>query len=186
MEHCQLFIGHAKAGFCVWRSPRDFERIPYDMDKTTFLLSYSGSAAFSPDGGFIAIATLDHSVVVYPLSQNGPLIHQQQVIQNKEHGGSQPIIPVALVSNNLVLRGSTSGKIPIINLQSSPLAPIENGSQEVIRVLAPYGDKVVVGLSDTHRPTIKLSWITTSLSSKLPLVNWKSKAESIARRIRRA
>ncbi|KAG9092721.1 hypothetical protein FS749_015489 [Ceratobasidium sp. UAMH 11750] len=143
----RLIVGHAKAGFCTWTAPGEYHSTPYDAQG---LVCSIGSAAFSTDGRFLAIATLDHSLVIYPMSQKGgPVVHQRQVLPTHEQAAHRPIIPIALAANNLVLKGSTTGKVPIIDLQSGPLAPIEHGSQEMVRSLAAYGDKVVVGLSDS-------------------------------------
>ncbi|KAG8712252.1 hypothetical protein FRC08_014824 [Ceratobasidium sp. 394] len=119
LKERQLFIGHAKAGFCMWHAARDYQRTPYDADGTVCSI---GSAAFSADGKFIAIATLDHSLVIYPMSQNGPAIHQRQVLPNQEQSGYRPIIPIALAANNIVLRGSTSGGEGAGNPAEHPIA----------------------------------------------------------------
>ncbi|KAG8708236.1 hypothetical protein FRC08_000046 [Ceratobasidium sp. 394] len=140
----QLFIGHAKAGFCMWYAPHNYQRTPYSADGSVCTI---GSAAFSADGRFIAIATLDHSIVIYPMSQHGPVVRQRQLLQNNEQAGYRPIIPIAL-ANNLILKGSTSGRVPIVDLNSGPLAPIESSPQEVIRALTTDSDKVVVGSSN--------------------------------------
>ncbi|KAG9122360.1 hypothetical protein FRC07_001308, partial [Ceratobasidium sp. 392] len=165
----QLFIGHAMAGFCMWHAPHDYQRTPFSADRSVCTI---GSAAFSADGRFIAIATLDHLVVIYPMSQHGPVINQRRVLQNQEQAGSRPIIPIVLAANSLILKGSTSGRVPILDLQSGLLAPIESGSQEVIRALTTYGDKVIVGLSGAHGQVSQIKCYldrTSSLSPYTPL-----------------
>ncbi|KAG8709716.1 hypothetical protein FRC09_000502 [Ceratobasidium sp. 395] len=163
----RLIAGYAKAGFCTWTAPGEYHSTPYDAKG---LVCSIGSAAFSSDGRFVAIATLDHSLVVYPMSQKGgPVVHQRQFLPNLERATHRPIIPIALAANNLVLRGSTTGKVPVVDLQSGPLAPIEHGAQEIIRCLTAYNDKVVVGLSDT---TGQVSQIKCYLDRKSPLPNY--------------
>ncbi|KAG8725847.1 hypothetical protein FRC11_001360 [Ceratobasidium sp. 423] len=145
-EQRRLFIGHAKAGYCVWRSPHDYRRTPYVKGGPVCSI---GSATMATDGSFIVIITLDHSTVVYPVDHDGPKLNEGRVYANHEQAGYRPIIPVTLAANRMVLKGSTSGQVPIMDLLNGPLAPIGNISNNVIRVLTGYGDKVVVGLSDT-------------------------------------
>ncbi|KAG9091914.1 hypothetical protein FS749_016142 [Ceratobasidium sp. UAMH 11750] len=127
----QLFIGYAKEGFCVWHGPHNYLRTPYRTDDRVCGI---GSAALSSDGQFIAIVTLDHSIVIYPLTPDGPAVPDWQLLPNQEQSGPQPIVPIAL-ADNLVLRGTTFGVVPIINLQSGPLPPIQDGSRSIIRAL---------------------------------------------------
>jgi hypothetical protein len=69
------------------------------------------------------------------MTEAGPELHERQTIQNQEQAGFRPIVPIVLGANNLVLRGSASGSVPVIDLQHGPLAPIQNDPQEVIRTL---------------------------------------------------
>ncbi|KAG8691147.1 hypothetical protein FRC11_006423 [Ceratobasidium sp. 423] len=144
-EQRHLFIGHAKAGYCVWRSPRDYRRTPYIKGG---LVCSIGSATMATDGSFIVIITLDHSTVVYPVDQDGPKLNEARVYPNHEPAGYRPIVPVTLAANRMVLKGSTSGQVPVMDLLNGPLAPIDNTSNDVVRVLTGYSDKIIVGLSD--------------------------------------
>ncbi|KAG9097670.1 hypothetical protein FRC06_007325, partial [Ceratobasidium sp. 370] len=154
LEGYQLFIGYAKAGFCVWYDPGNYRQTPYGGDVSICSI---GSAAISTDGKFVAIATLDHSVVIYPLQRTGLVIDRRQVVQNQEQAGYRPIVPIALMADKLILRGSTSGCIPVMDLHTGPLAPIQGDPGQIIRALTTYDDKVVVGSSDTagHLSQIK-------------------------------
>ncbi|KAG8706739.1 hypothetical protein FRC08_000880 [Ceratobasidium sp. 394] len=147
LEGYWLFVGHAKAGFCIWHGPGKYRRIPCSPDGYA---SSVGNATISNDGNFIAIVTLDHSVVIYPLHRDGPVIHEQRVFHNRERAGYRPIVPIALVADRLVLRGSASGDIPIFDLHKGPLAPIRNNSPQVVRALATHDNMVIVGLSNTE------------------------------------
>jgi hypothetical protein len=95
------------------------------------------------DGSFIAIVTLDHSIVIYPMTEAGPALHERRTIENQEQAGFRPIVPIALGAGNLILRGSASGSVPVIDPQNGPLAPIQNDPQEIIRTLT-------VGVSFMH------------------------------------
>ncbi|KAG8735821.1 hypothetical protein FRC10_010108, partial [Ceratobasidium sp. 414] len=138
-----LFVGHAMAGFCIWKSPGIYERTPKGMN-----VSSIGSATISSDERFIAISSLDQSIVTYPLGPGGPLLHEQREFPFHEQTDYSPIVPIALTSNNLIFKGTASGDIPILDSTNGPMAPIHLGARRIIRTLTTYGDKVVVGSSD--------------------------------------
>ncbi|KAG8719986.1 hypothetical protein FRC09_010282 [Ceratobasidium sp. 395] len=159
----QLFIGHAKAGFCIWQGPHDYQRTPYEADSNICTI---GDAALLGDGSFITIATLEHWVVVYPMGENGPNTQQRYIVQTEEAGSYRPIVPIALRSNNLAMKGTTSGKVHIIDLTSNgELAPIRNDPQEVVRTLTACGDKLIVGLSDANGKMSKVKCFQDLASS---------------------
>ncbi|KAG9085704.1 hypothetical protein FRC07_013321, partial [Ceratobasidium sp. 392] len=145
MRDRQLFIGYAKEGFSIWHGPGDFQRTPLESENGVCTIA---SAAFSTDGKFIAILTLEHHVVLYPLTRVGPTIGEQQVLPGDKQSGPRPVVPIALSADNLVLRGSVTGTVPIVDLRMGPLAPIQNRPKQVIRALATSGDKIIVGFSD--------------------------------------
>ncbi|KAG9097577.1 hypothetical protein FRC06_007403, partial [Ceratobasidium sp. 370] len=165
MQQCKLFIGHANAGFCTWRGPNDYQRSPYEEYGNVCSI---GSAALSRDGRFIAIVTLDHSIVIYPMAEDGPMLQNRHVLQNKEKSGFRPIVPIALGPDNLVLRGSAAGTVPIIDLQHGDLAPIRNDPHKVIRTLTTCGDKVIVGLSDKNGKSSKIRCYLDLTASSTP------------------
>ncbi|KAG9125157.1 hypothetical protein FRC07_008763 [Ceratobasidium sp. 392] len=165
-QHRQLFIGHAKAGFCIWQGPHDYQRTPYEADGNVCTI---GDAALSADGSFITIVTLEHWVVVYPMGENGPKTQQQYIVQKEEAGIYRPIVPIALGSHNLAMKGTTSGKVHIIDLTSNgELPPIRNDIQEVVRSLTACGDKLVVGLSDANGKISKIKCFQDIASSPNP------------------
>ncbi|KAG9124945.1 hypothetical protein FRC07_009599, partial [Ceratobasidium sp. 392] len=149
-----LFIGHAKAGFCIWYGPDNYRRVPYGLDGYATSIS---DAAISNDGTFIAIVTLDHSVIVYPLHRTGPIIDRQQVLHNQEQAGYRPIVPIALIADKLILQGSASGSVPIFDIRSGPLTPIHNDSTQVVRALVTFENKVIIGLSGTAGQASQIS-----------------------------
>ncbi|KAG8772876.1 hypothetical protein FRC12_002848 [Ceratobasidium sp. 428] len=160
-----LFIGHAKAGFCIWRGPHDYQRTPYEADGNVCTI---GSAAFSSDGRFVAIVTLEHSIILYPMNEHGPVIRERHVVElNDEPNHFRPIVPIALGANNLVMRGTASGQVPIIDLSTNgDLAPIRNDPQEIIRTLTTRGDKLVVGMSDANGTMSKIKCFLDRASSQ--------------------
>ncbi|KAG9122679.1 hypothetical protein FRC07_000822 [Ceratobasidium sp. 392] len=165
MQQCQLFIGHTRGGFCIWRGPQEYQRTPYEEKGNVCSI---GDAAFSRDGRFIAIVTLEHSIVLYPMTEAGPVLQNRHVLENSEKPGFRPIVPIALGPDNLVMRGSASGTVPIVDLQHGDLAPIRNDPHEVIRVLTTCGDKVIVGLSDKNGKSSKIKCYLDLTASSTP------------------
>ncbi|KAG8779703.1 hypothetical protein FRC12_023934 [Ceratobasidium sp. 428] len=138
-----LFIGHAMAGFCVGKSPGKFQRTAKGES-----VSSIGSATISSDERFIAISSLDQSIVTYPLGPNGPVIRDQREFLFHEQTEYSPIVPIALTSGNLIFKGTASGDVPVLDSLHGPLAPIQLGAKRIVRTLTTHGDRLVVGSSD--------------------------------------
>ncbi|KAG8698616.1 hypothetical protein FRC08_005803 [Ceratobasidium sp. 394] len=160
---CRLFIGHAMAGFCVWKAPGDYERTPLGNN-----VSSIGSAMISFDERFIAISSLDQSIVTYTLGPGGPVVHEQREFPFHERTEYRPIVPIALTSNNLIFKGTASGEVPILDSVNGPMAPIHLGPERLIRTLTAHGDKIVVGSSDSDKYLrgSKMECYSTELGSK--------------------
>ncbi|KAG9120116.1 hypothetical protein FRC07_004533, partial [Ceratobasidium sp. 392] len=165
MQQCRLFIGHTRGGFCIWQGPHEFQQTPYEEKGNVCSI---GDAAFSRDGRFIAIVTLEHSIVLYPMAEGGPVLQNRHVLENRDKSSFRPIVPIALGPDNLVLRGSALGMVPIVDLQHGDLAPIRNDPHEVIRVLTTCGDKIIVGLSDKNGKSSKIRCYLDLTASSAP------------------
>ncbi|KAG9076179.1 hypothetical protein FRC06_009654, partial [Ceratobasidium sp. 370] len=137
-----LFIGHAMAGFCVWRSPGNYEHTPMGKNVSSM------SATISSDERFIAISSLDQSIVTYPLGPDGPVLLDQREFPFREQTEYSPIVPIALTSNNLIFKGTASRDVPVLDSTNGPMAPIHLGAKRIVRTLTTHGDKVVIGSSD--------------------------------------
>ncbi|KAG8716028.1 hypothetical protein FRC09_016102 [Ceratobasidium sp. 395] len=138
-----LFIGHAMAGFCIWKSPGSFERTA-KCEKVSSI----GSAMISSDERLVAIASLDQSIVTYPLGPNGPILRDQREFAFREQSEYSPIVPIALTSSNLIFKGTATGDVPVLDSMNGPMAPIQLGAKRIVRTLTTHDDKVIVGSSD--------------------------------------
>ncbi|KAG9079399.1 hypothetical protein FS749_008555 [Ceratobasidium sp. UAMH 11750] len=116
------------------------------MAQTTYC---SGSIAVSADETFAAISTLQQSIVTYTLSVDGPVPGSKVEVKYEESTDYRPIVPVALTSNNLVLKGTVSdGMISILDTRTGTTSSLKHGQRQTIRTLTTLGDKVLVGSTD--------------------------------------
>ncbi|KAG8704968.1 hypothetical protein FRC08_001918 [Ceratobasidium sp. 394] len=105
-----------------------------------------GSIAVSADETFMAISTLQQSIVTYTLSVDGPVLGSKVEVKYEEGTDYRPIVPVALTPNNLVLKGTVSdGIISILDTRTGTTSSLKHGQRQTIRTLTTLGDKVLVG-----------------------------------------
>ncbi|CUA72716.1 hypothetical protein RSOLAG22IIIB_10250 [Rhizoctonia solani] len=150
MSRRYLFIGHAKAGWTVWTSPRTYNRTPF-MDGGE--ICTIGSATVPPSERFIAISTLGNSLITYSLREGGPDINTQSKADFRELTKYCPALPIVSTSSDLVLKGTAVGAIEVLDPKSNSTASLHHAHNHMIRTLnatriQAYGDKVVVGSSD--------------------------------------
>ncbi|KAG8681394.1 hypothetical protein FRC08_015668, partial [Ceratobasidium sp. 394] len=130
----------------LWSFPHKYRRTPYATNGRTCSV---GSIALSSDESFVAISTLEQSIVTYALSADGPILESKAEVGLNEDTKFRPIVPIAVTSNNLVMKGTASeGVIPIFDLRSSVTASLEHGTHRTIRTLTTRGDRVIVGSTD--------------------------------------
>ncbi|KAF8594169.1 hypothetical protein BDV93DRAFT_565699 [Ceratobasidium sp. AG-I] len=141
----RLFIGHAMAGWNIWTGPHSYRRTPSSLSGQVCSI---GSATVSSDGLTIAISTLEQSIVTYLLQDDGPISTSKVEFGYKEKTDYRPIVLIALTANNLVMKGTTSGDVPILDCQSGNTTSLHQGPHQMIRTLTTHGDKVLVGSSD--------------------------------------
>ncbi|KAG8687607.1 hypothetical protein FRC08_011886 [Ceratobasidium sp. 394] len=121
-----LFVGHAMAGFRIWKSPGIYEHTPKAVN-----VSSIGSATISSNERFIAISSLDQSIVTYALGPSSPVLHEQREFPFHKRTDYSPIVPIALMSNNLIFKGD----VPILDSTNGPMAPIQLGAKRIVRTL---------------------------------------------------
>ncbi|KAB5587471.1 hypothetical protein CTheo_9091 [Ceratobasidium theobromae] len=93
-------------------------------------------------------ASLEQSIVTYELGPNGPVLGKRQEFPIYEQTTYRPILPIALTKNNLILKGTASGDVPVLDSKLGQVGPIKLGPERIIRTLAVHGDKVIIGSSD--------------------------------------
>ncbi|CAE6472584.1 unnamed protein product [Rhizoctonia solani] len=145
LDRRQLFIGHAKAGWCIWLAPRSYYRTPFTEHGDVCTI---GSATISPSEQFIAMATLDNSLVTYALREGGPAIDTQFEVKSRDLTNYRPVLPIVSTSSDLILKGTAVGDIDVLDTRTHSTASLHHAHNHIIRTLNAYGDKVVVGSSD--------------------------------------
>ncbi|KAG8754884.1 ATPase with role in protein import into the ER [Ceratobasidium sp. 423] len=145
LSHRHLFIGHAKASWMTWLAPRNYHRTPFTEYGDVCSI---GSATIPPSERFIAIATLDNSIVTYSLGEGGPDIDTQFDIKSQELTNYRPVLPIVSTSSGLVLKGTAVGDIDILDTRTHATTSLHHAHNHIIRTLNAYGDKLVVGSSD--------------------------------------
>ncbi|KAG8781305.1 hypothetical protein FRC12_022009 [Ceratobasidium sp. 428] len=108
---CSLLVGYSGAGMTIWRSPQRF--VYYDAGRVPNICRI-GDFALSATESFIAMTTLDQSVVTYPMTYEGPSLDEINVYDYPEKSRESPALPVALTSSNLVLSGTAVGDVVVL------------------------------------------------------------------------
>ncbi|KAF8601123.1 WD40 repeat-like protein [Ceratobasidium sp. AG-I] len=142
-----LFIGHAKAGWTIWLTPRAYKRTPF---LASGKICSIGSAAIAASERFIVISTLDQSLVTYALKEGGPVGESHVETPSQEITAYRPVLPVASTSSDLVLKGTSSGDVEILDTRTRSIVSLHHAHNHIIRTLNAYGDKVVVGSSEIN------------------------------------
>ncbi|KEP48006.1 putative transmembrane protein, partial [Rhizoctonia solani 123E] len=140
-----LFIGHAMAGWCIWNAPRSYHRTPYVGNGQACTIA---AAAVALDGLFVAISTLESSIVIYEIKDNTLVLDSKREGIYQEASSYRPITPIAVAPNGLVMKGTIAGNIPMLDSSAGLLFSLHHGNNQAIRTLKTYGDYLVVGSSD--------------------------------------
>ncbi|KAG8714617.1 hypothetical protein FRC11_007775, partial [Ceratobasidium sp. 423] len=151
-----LFIGHAMAGWCIWTAPRNYHRTSYVGNGQACTIA---AAAVAPSGLFIAISTLESSIVTYAIQDNALTLDSKREGIYQEATTSRRITPIAVAPSGLVMKGTIAGDIPMLDSAAGLLYSLHHGNNQVIRTLKAHGDYLVVGSSDAqdgHRPASSL------------------------------
>ncbi|CUA75336.1 hypothetical protein RSOLAG22IIIB_05837 [Rhizoctonia solani] len=107
-----------------------------------------GSATVPPSERFIAISTLDNSLITYSLREGGPDIDTRAKADFRKLTKYCPVLPIVSTSSDLVLKGTAVGAIEVLDPRSHSTASLHHAHNHIIRTLNAYGDRVVVGSSD--------------------------------------
>lgn len=105
---------------------RVYVNFPCDACYYTYCL-ISGRATLSADKSSLAISTLDHSIVTYPLDKNGPILKMKKEHATRDRTKWSPMVLVAVTSSGLTLGGTGMGEVPIIHTGS------DGGEMSLIR-----------------------------------------------------
>ncbi|KAG8702732.1 hypothetical protein FRC11_011233, partial [Ceratobasidium sp. 423] len=105
-------------------------------------------ATIPPSERFIAIATLDNSIVTYSLGEGGPDIATHFEAKSQELTNYRPVLPIVSTSSGLVLKGTAVGDIDVLDTRTHATTSFHHAHNHIVRTLNAYGDKLVVGSSD--------------------------------------
>lgn len=85
----------------------------------------------SADKRSIAISTLDHSIVTYPLDKDGPILKSKKEFSTRDQTKWSPVVPVAMTSSGLTVGGTGKGEVPIIctGSDAGEMSRIRHGEQ---------------------------------------------------------
>ncbi|CEL56344.1 hypothetical protein RSOLAG1IB_11915 [Rhizoctonia solani AG-1 IB] len=126
-----LFIGHAKAGWTTWLAPRSYHRTPFTEDGDVCTI---GSATIPPSEQFIAIATLDNSLVTYSLREGGPDVETHFEVNSREVINYRPVLPIVSTSSELILKGTAVGDIDVLDPRTNSTASLHHGTFTFIKL----------------------------------------------------
>ncbi|KAG8724184.1 hypothetical protein FRC09_020916 [Ceratobasidium sp. 395] len=127
---CSLLVGYAEAGIVR-------------------------SLALSRDECFIAIATLDQSVVTYPMSHDGPCIEEMHEYEHSERAPRSPTLPIVLTSSNLLISGTAVGDIPVLYPNVAPAFSLHQGKHHIIRAITTHSNLIAAASTGPNGIMIK-------------------------------
>ncbi|KAG9094638.1 hypothetical protein FS749_012085 [Ceratobasidium sp. UAMH 11750] len=149
----KLFIGYAQAGWSIWAKPGSVKHINPDSNHN---VSRVGCVILSPNQKFLAISTLDHTIVLYALGRNGPLLESMQEFPYEDSASINPIVPVAFPSDGLVLASTACGEVPMIQSTDGEMSLLHHEqASHIIRVIATHGQRIIVGSSSEPESVLK-------------------------------
>ncbi|KAG8686401.1 hypothetical protein FRC08_012521 [Ceratobasidium sp. 394] len=129
--HKSLFVG-LESGAMVWFAKGRLTEV--DMGSR---LCRIGATALSPDNLAMAVSTLDQSVLVCPLSSNGPIaeLAQDYLLESgQEWHRFRSYTPIVFTSGCQIACGTLDGTIAIISHNGSCLQKLSYGMCSVLMV----------------------------------------------------
>ncbi|KAG9086382.1 hypothetical protein FS749_003680 [Ceratobasidium sp. UAMH 11750] len=121
--HKYLFLG-LDAGAMIWFASGQLTIL--DTGTRPYRI---GSAALSGDESTMAISTLDQSVIIWPVSPEGPFVslaNEYALESGREWHRFEPCTPVAFTSDLKVACGTLDGMVVILSHTGSCLQKIKN------------------------------------------------------------
>ncbi|KAG8679258.1 hypothetical protein FRC08_017100 [Ceratobasidium sp. 394] len=105
-----LLIGYAESGWNVWSNVGSVKRIGPDLHNVRRI----GRASLASDKKSIAVSTLDQTIAIYALGEDGPILTSMKEFHYSDSANYSPIVPIALTPGGLTLGGTASGELPVI------------------------------------------------------------------------
>ncbi|KAG8712229.1 hypothetical protein FRC11_000668, partial [Ceratobasidium sp. 423] len=153
-----LLVLYTEAGFGVWKASGDFSVIPASNGTCRV-----GDGSITPNGGILAISTLDQTVVTYPLDENGPILAEKREYTNPEHVSQYPVVPIGITQDGLAFGGTTRGQVPVISTYEEKVQTLIQHEDEnhIIRMISTLTDRIIIGSTNpsTNTSVIKCYWL---------------------------
>ncbi|KAG8765809.1 hypothetical protein FRC12_007279 [Ceratobasidium sp. 428] len=149
----KLLILYAESGWNVWSDVSAVKRISPDTNHNVCRV---GRAVLTADDKALAVSTLDRTIVLYDLGDDGPVLTTMREFPYNDDADYSPIVPVASTPGGLTLGGTTCGELPVIDGHGGNVSLMRHeGSNHLIRAIAVHGDKIIVGSSNWAESIIK-------------------------------
>ncbi|KAG8688733.1 hypothetical protein FRC11_004888 [Ceratobasidium sp. 423] len=97
----------------------------------------SGSVTVPPSEHFIAIATLENTLVIYSLDEGGPVIDTRFEVSSQEQNGYCPVLPIMSTSSNLVFKGTIVGDIEVLDQKTCLTALLHHDWRHIDELQGP-------------------------------------------------
>ncbi|KAG8714016.1 hypothetical protein FRC08_012483, partial [Ceratobasidium sp. 394] len=147
-----LLIGYAESGWNVWNNVGSVKQISQDLHNVCRI----GWAVLASDEKSLAVSTLDQTIALYALGEDGPILTSMKEYPYSDSANYSPIVPIASTPNGLTLGGTASGELPVIEGTRGDVSIMRHEEpNHVIRAIAVHGDKIVVGSSSWVESIVK-------------------------------
>ncbi|KAG8731136.1 hypothetical protein FRC10_002012 [Ceratobasidium sp. 414] len=128
---CKLLIGYVEAGMGIWESPQQVHFLEKDLPNTCSIRDFS----LSGDESFLAVMTLEQTVVTYPMSHYGPILEEANIYEYPKTTSKMLVLPVMISSSNLVLCGTVVSEVNVVYPSRVP-AYVMKGGLDYVRAIA--------------------------------------------------
>ncbi|KAG8703538.1 hypothetical protein FRC09_004105, partial [Ceratobasidium sp. 395] len=164
-----LFIAYAELGWKIWRCAATVTWVSPDTSRNVCRI---GRVSLAEDQKSVVISTLDHSIVVYALGSDGPILSSFKEYPYQDIEDMSLVVPVASTLDGSTLGGTTYGNVPMIEGANGEMSIIQHEETDhLIRVLATHGNNVVIGSSSRSGSVLKYytsSAVARSASNNRP------------------
>ncbi|KAG8789099.1 hypothetical protein FRC12_013875 [Ceratobasidium sp. 428] len=148
-----LFIAYAELGWKIWRRAATVTWVSPDTNCNVCRI---GRVSLADDQKSIVISTLDHSIAVYALDSDGPILSSFKEHPYQDVEDLCLVVPVASTSDGSTLGGTTYGNVPMIEGANGEMSIIQHEETDhLIRVLATHGNNIVIGSSSRSGSVLK-------------------------------
>ncbi|KAG8721930.1 hypothetical protein FRC09_007105, partial [Ceratobasidium sp. 395] len=148
-----LLVAYAELGWKIWCRATTVTWVSPDTNRNVCRI---GRISLADEQKSIVISTLDHSIAVYALDSDGPVLSSLKEYPYQDIEDMSLVVPVASTSDGSTLGGTTYGDVPMIEGANGEMSIIRHEEiDHLIRVLATHENNVVVGSSSRSGSVLK-------------------------------